>query len=72
MCTFHSDRAVEVCDIAIGPVKAKLATEMGDVVHFTHLEGQPTLVEAAPSVDAEHFRKLVNAGIAEAAAGWLD
>jgi hypothetical protein len=66
MCTFNSDREVRVCDIAIGSVKAKLAAELGGVVRYTHIEGKPTLVEASQAVDAERFRRLVNAGIEEA------
>jgi hypothetical protein len=69
VCTFDSDREVRVCDVAIGSVKARLAAELGDVVHYTHVEGQPTLVAAGRLVDAERFRRLVNAGIEEAALG---
>lgn len=68
MCTFRSDREVEVCDVAIGSVEARLAAELGGEVEFTRIEGQPTLLVAAHAVDAERFRSLVNAGIQEAAA----
>ena len=67
MCTFHSDKEVHVCDVAIGHVKAQLASE-GDAVRFTHLEGEGTLVQAVGDVDLSLFEQRVRDGMAAAEA----
>lgn len=72
MCTFHSDREVQVCDVAIGQVKAAL-TAQGDAIRYTHLEGEGTLVQVVgEGVDPELFERLVRNGMAaaESAGGW--
>jgi hypothetical protein len=67
MCTFNGDRQVTVCDIAIQPVKAALAANLGDAVRYTHLEGEGTLVEVVgQGVDVQLFEQLVREGMAEA------
>lgn len=67
MCTFNGDREVKVCDVAIGHVKAVLAADLGDVVRYTHLEGEGTLVEVVgDGVDAGLFKQLVRNGMAAA------
>lgn len=66
MCTFHSDREVQVCDFAIGHVKAELKAQ-GDAVRYTHLEGEGTLVQVVGNgVDSDLFEKLVGNGMAAA------
>jgi hypothetical protein len=67
MCTFNGDREVTVCDVAIKPVKAALATGWGDAVRYTHLEGEGTLIEVVgQAVDVQLFEQLVKEGMAEA------
>lgn len=67
MCTFHSDKEVQVCDVAIDHVKAQLASE-GEAVRFTHLEGEGTLVQAVGDVDLGLFEQRVRNGMAAAEA----
>jgi hypothetical protein len=67
MCTFHSDREVQVCDVAIPHVKAELAGDLAGAVRFTHLEGEGTLVQVVEeNVDPALFEKLVRNGMAAA------
>lgn len=66
MCTFHSDREVQVCDVAIDHIKAELTTQ-GDAIRYTHLDGEGTLVQVVGNeVDPDHFEKLVRNGMAAA------
>lgn len=71
MCTFHGERKVQVCDVAIGHVMAELAADFGGgTVRYTHMEGEGTLVEAVDeSVDAACFQQLVRNGMAAAESG---
>jgi hypothetical protein len=70
MCTFHSDTEVQVCDVAIPHVKARLAADLGGAVRYTHLEGEGTLVQVVEDgVDPELFEKLVRNGMAAAEPG---
>lgn len=65
MCTFHGDKQVQVCDVAIGHVKSRLASDLDATVRYTHLEGEGTLVEAVgDSVDVGLFQQLVRNGMA--------
>jgi hypothetical protein len=64
MCTFRDERTVLVCDPAIDRVRAAVGTAFADAVRFTHVDGEPTLVEAHDSVDAGRFGELVRVAIA--------
>ncbi len=68
MCTFQNDRAVLVCDIAIERVRDDLDAAFPEEVRFTSVDGQGTLVEAAPTVDAQQFTERARAAIAAAQA----
>jgi len=69
VCTFHSDTEVQVCDVAIGHVKAEL-TAQGDAIRYTHLEGEGTLVRVVgDGVNPALFEKLVRNGMAAAESG---
>ncbi len=63
MCTFHDDRTVEVCDVAIGRVRAELQAAFGERVRFTSRHGEPTLVEATADVDAGEFTGVARRAI---------
>ncbi|MEX0790065.1 MAG: hypothetical protein WD178_04745 [Actinomycetota bacterium] len=67
MCTFHSDKEVQVCDVAIPHVKAQLAAD-ADAIRFTHLEGEGTLVQAVGDIDPAVFERRVRSGMAAAEA----
>jgi hypothetical protein len=66
VCTVKSARAVLVCDQAIGRVRQELGGAFERGVAFTHVDFQPTLVEAAPEIDAERFIAVVQAASAAA------
>ncbi len=57
MCTFQDKHAVLVCDVAISHVRRAIDTAFGDAVQYSTVEGQGTLVEATPTVDAERFQE---------------
>jgi hypothetical protein len=66
VCTVKDKRAVLVCDLALARVRQEVAAAFGDRVSFTHVDFQPTLVEATPDVDAERFIAIVLAASAAA------
>jgi hypothetical protein len=66
MCTVKDQRAVLVCDLAIDRVRREVVAAFGDRVRFTHVDFQPTLVEATPDVDPERFVTIVLAAGAAA------
>jgi hypothetical protein len=66
VCTVKGVRAVLVCDQAIGRVRQDLGEAFERGVTFTHVDFQPTLVEAAPEIDAERFIAIVQAASAAA------
>ena len=66
MCTFHDERTLQVCDQAIGQVRAAVAATFGDAVTCTHLEGEGTLVQAGADVDVALFGERTRAAIAAA------
>jgi len=66
MCTFEDDRTVEVCDVAIGRVRAELDRRFAGSVAHVHREGAPTLVAAGPDVSASEFRSEAERAIAAA------
>jgi hypothetical protein len=66
LCTVTGERAVLVCDIAIDRVRRELAATLGPGTRFTHVDFEPTLVEAAPEVDGRHFIEVVLAASAAA------
>jgi hypothetical protein len=63
MCTFRDERAVVVCDVAIGQVKKDLERAFGGQVRYTSIEGQGTLVEAEPEVDGSGFTNITRAAV---------
>lgn len=70
MCTFHGETEVQVCDVAIEHVRARLASDLDTPVRYTHLEGEGTMVQAiGDSVDPERFQQLVRRGMAAAESG---
>lgn len=71
MCTFKDERTVVVCDVAIGQVRRAMedAFDGGDGVRYTVVDGQGTLVEAVPSVDAQQFLATTQAAMAAVQAG---
>jgi hypothetical protein len=67
MCTFKNPHAAMVCDVAIGRVRHELEAALPtEDVHYTSVDGQGTLVEAAPGTDATLFAERVQNAIAEA------
>ena len=66
MCTFQDEHSVLVCDVAINHVRKAIDAAFGNVVQYTTVEGQGTLVEATPTVDIEQFHRLTRTAIAEA------
>ena len=66
MCSFKDDRSVQVCDLAIGHVRADVQKTFGDIVQFTSLEGGGTLVRADRDVDPDVFGERTRAAIAAA------
>jgi hypothetical protein len=59
VCSVRDQRAVLVCDVAIDRVSREVVAAFGDRVRFTRVNFHPTLVEAAPDVDAERFLAIV-------------
>jgi hypothetical protein len=68
VCTIKDQRAVLVCDLAIDRVRQEVVAVFGERVSFSHIDFQPTLVEAMPDVDAERFIAIVLAASAAAQA----
>ena len=66
MCSVTGERAVLVCDLAIDRVRAELTAALGLGIRSTHVDFQPTLVEAEPEVDASRFVDIVMAASAAA------
>lgn len=66
MCTFKDEHTVLVCDVAISHVRETVDAVFGNAVHYTMVEGQGTLVEVNPTVDAEQFHALTRTAIAVA------
>jgi hypothetical protein len=66
MCTFKDERTVEVCDVAIARVKQELDAAFAGKIRYTHVDWQPTLVEAPADVDAEAFAARARSAIAAA------
>jgi hypothetical protein len=64
MCTFKSKREVLVCDVAIGRVREDVTAAFGARVRYTPVEGQGTLIEAEPDIDADQFNALTREAIA--------
>lgn len=63
MCIFKTDRAVLVCDVAIGHVRKEVTAAFGARVRYTPVEGQGTLVEAEPDIDTERFNAVTRDAI---------
>ena len=66
MCTVTGERTVLVCDLAIDRVRREVTAALGLGVRFTHVDFQPTLVEAAPEANAKRFVEIVLAASAAA------
>jgi hypothetical protein len=64
VCTVEGERAMLVCDLAIGRVRQELTTAFEHGITFTHVDFQPTLVEAGPDIDAERFIAIVRSASA--------
>ena len=67
MCTFKTERTVLVCDVAINQVRERLKAAFDAEVRYTVVDGEGTLVEAAPGSDAERFTETARAAIAAVA-----
>jgi hypothetical protein len=66
MCTFKDERTVQVCDVAIEQVRHELQASFGEKVHYTHVAGEGTIVQASEDVDATLFNTRAQAAIAAA------
>jgi hypothetical protein len=66
MCTFKDQQTVLVCDVAIGQVRERLTAAFGEIIQYTPIEGQGTLVQASSGVTSEQFQSLTRAAIAQA------
>ncbi len=66
MCTFRSDRAYVVCDVAIDRVRAELVAAFGEGLRFSGIRGEGTLIEAGSTVDKQRFIARARAAIAAA------
>ncbi|MHB8510175.1 MAG: hypothetical protein ACYDGR_16290 [Candidatus Dormibacteria bacterium] len=66
MCTFEDDRTVQVCDIAIGSVRAELDGKFTGSLTYVHRDGEPTRVVAGAGVPAAEFRSSAERAIARA------
>lgn len=62
MCTFHSERLVAVCDIAIEHVREEVDS-VGAGATYRPGEGRATLVEAGEGLDLELFGQAVLRGM---------
>lgn len=69
MCNFEDDRTVEVCDVAIGRVRAHLDRRFAGSVVYIEREGAPTRVEAGPDLPSSEFKSEAERAIAAAQAG---
>lgn len=56
MCTFEDDRSVQVCDVAVGQVRAELDLSFPGLVTYEHQDGQPTRVVADRAIPAAASR----------------
>jgi hypothetical protein len=63
MCTFKSERAVVVCDVAIDHVRGQMGDLFAAGITYQAAEGGGTLVEAHRSVPAEAFEQAVRQGM---------
>lgn len=66
MCTFISDRAAMVCDVAIPHVREEIEGRLGNAVSFTVRHGEGTLVQGDGTIDPVAFREAVRAGMGRA------
>jgi hypothetical protein len=66
MCTFKDEQTIQVCDVAIGYVRERLHETFGEVIHYTTVEGQGTLVQAPSTVDPARFQSATREAIAQA------
>jgi hypothetical protein len=65
MCTFHNEREVTICNVALAPVRAELMAAIGESATFVTVDGEGTRVVAEPTVDPERFTAAVRRGIAQ-------
>lgn len=68
MCTFQDEQTVLVCPVAIDRVHARLHEVFGEIVQFTTIEGQGTMVRVPPGVDSAQFQAITREAIAAAQA----
>lgn len=68
MCTFKNEHTVMVCNIAIQQVREHLQEAFGKAVQYTTVDGQGTLVQAMPTINATHFQEAAREAIAVAQA----
>jgi hypothetical protein len=66
MCTFHDERTVQVCDLAIANVRAVVQATFGAAVTCTPRDGAGTFVQAGSGVDLTLFGEQTRAAIAAA------
>ena len=66
MCTLEDDRTVQVCDIAIGSVRAELECKFAGSLTYVHRDGEPTRIVAGGGVSAAEFRSSAERAIARA------
>ena len=66
MCTFKDEQTVMVCDVAIDQVRERLQEVFGETVQYTTVNGQGTLVQALPTVDATRFQATTREAITQA------
>jgi hypothetical protein len=68
MCTFKDERAVLVCDVAIGRVREEIEAAFtgGDGVRYMVVDGQGMLGAASPGIDAERLTTGARTALAEA------
>jgi hypothetical protein len=56
MCTFENEHSIQVCDVAIGQVRAELDRRFPGLVTYVHEDGQPTRVIADSTVPPAGFK----------------
>lgn len=66
MCTFISDRAAMVCDVAIAHVRDEVEGRWGNAVSYTVHHGEGTLVQGDGTIDPKAFGEAVRAGMLRA------
>lgn len=64
MCTFKDEQMVMVCDVAIGQVRERLQEAFGEAIHYTHVDGKGTLVQASSTIDSAQFQAVTREAIA--------